>query len=449
MNNTPEHGTEKFESFDLRNIVIPELPSEAEVLDRLEKTCTSVGYVHALSFLCWQYNFIGFDKEITPDAVQGMKGENRLLRSEIALLKRLMYSAEIDMTFPGSIKIQEYIDESHRLLQELHQVLSSAYLHSLKNSNPELYGNDIFTDPSVLREPIFYSSESAYDFQYKEFSVLRHAADAKWMIEKMGFSPFELTQFYDGVCALTVFRLQEIKRSTNLESIDTLTLLPAFMFLKYDIISQTGLKEDTVENIITAFSPSRPAPLETYRHVGSWNELTSKPIIRISNDEFFLLQSYSFIESAYESPFYWMINDKAYRNVAAENRGCFTESFAELRLENIFEKNRIFKNIYIHNKSGDSIGEIDVLVLYADRAIVLQAKSKRLGEAARKGIEGALKSDFEKTVQAAYDQGFSCGECLMDKNLVFSKESGEKITIPAQIKEIFIICLIAEHFPGL
>jgi hypothetical protein len=45
-----------------------------------------------------------------------------------------------------------------------------------------------------------------------------------------------------------------------------------------------------------------------------------------------------------------------------------------------------------------------VLVLFGNRAIVLQAKAKKLTLEARKGNDNQLKDDFKKSVQESYDQ---------------------------------------------
>ena len=54
------------------------------------------------------------------------------------------------------------------------------------------------------------------------------------------------------------------------------------------------------------------------------------------------------------------------------------------------------KYVNILEKKGVIAGEIDVLVLFANRAIVLQAKSKKLTLESRKGNDLAIKKDFKK-----------------------------------------------------
>jgi hypothetical protein len=138
-----------------------------------------------------------------------------------------------------------------------------------------------------------------------------------------------------------------------------------------------------------------------------------------------------------------------YKNTASDHRGEFTETFSANRLASVFSAANVRQNVTILNNRNETVGEIDVLVTYADRAIILQAKSKRLTEAARKGNEDALKNDIEKAIGDAYTQGFECGKLLIDKNYKLVDGNGNKISSHRDFIEIFIICVIAEHFPGL
>ena len=58
----------------------------------------------------------------------------------------------------------------------------------------------------------------------------------------------------------------------------------------------------------------------------------------------------------------------------------------------------MFQNIEIIRSKNEVLSEIDVLVIFGDRAIVLQAKSKKLTLEARKGNDLQLKDDFKKAV---------------------------------------------------
>ena len=88
-------------------------------------------------------------------------------------------------------------------------------------------------------------------------------------------------------------------------------------------------------------------------------------------------------------------------------------------LATVFGNDHVYRNVNVFNK-GSRIGEIDVLVLFADRAVVVQCKSKKLTIEARKGNDLRLLDDFKKSVQDAYDQAYLCSKSLSDPELEFS-----------------------------
>jgi hypothetical protein len=144
-----------------------------------------------------------------------------------------------------------------------------------------------------------------------------------------------------------------------------------------------------------------------------------------------------------------MAADKNYAPIAAQNRGSFTEAFCRERLELVFGNDRVHSNVDIFESKAKKIGEIDVLVLFGDRAIVVQAKSKRLTLEARKGNDGQLRDDFKKSVQDAYDQGLSCARRLTEQNVTFAGPDGREIKAPYRIREIYILCVVSDHYPSL
>jgi hypothetical protein len=81
--------------------------------------------------------------------------------------------------------------------------------------------------------------------------------------------------------------------------------------------------------------------------------------------------------------------------------------------------------------------------------MIFQAKSKKLTLEARKGNDGKFRDDFKKAVQDAYDQGLKCANLLEDENCSVSDPNGNTIKIPQKYKEIYIICVVSEHYPSL
>src|SRR5690606_31057606 len=92
---------------------------------------------------------------------------------------------------------------------------------------------------------------------------------------------------------------------------------------------------------------------------------------------------------------------------------------------------------------------IDVLVLWGDRAIIVQAKSKRLTVPARKGNDQAIRDDFKKSVQDAYDQGIDCARLLGAQGSRLVQDDGTDVDLPDEVKEILILCVVSDHYPAL
>jgi hypothetical protein len=76
------------------------------------------------------------------------------------------------------------------------------------------------------------------------------------------------------------------------------------------------------------------------------------------------------------------------------------------------------RNVRIRRNSKDLAGEVDVLVIYGEFVLVVQAKSKRVTLKARAGDIEALTADFEGAIQAPYRQALDCVEriCAGEKD---------------------------------
>jgi len=162
--------------------------SEQAIFDELAKLCSSPGYIHAIAYLCFRDNMIRYSGEMKPEDMRHMFSKNRLIRTETSTLIGLLIKNEIDCRVPAPNVLQQYIDKTEALLQEIHQSMSAAFWATLdptkvgdKNFNP-------FTSGAVLREPIFYGGESAYSFQYRDLSPKKYARDNDWLTANKRFS---------------------------------------------------------------------------------------------------------------------------------------------------------------------------------------------------------------------------------------------------------------------
>lgn len=422
--------------------------SEQEILAELELLCTGPGYVHAVAAICFRDNMLIYTERVTEENMRDRFGPSRLIRTEISTLLGLMLKSPIDWTLPSPVVLGEYVAASGRLLQELHDAMSGAF--SLTKAVEALKRGELinpFASGDAMREPIFYAAESAYSFQYVDLAARRYAADAEWLQSNVGFTIEQACIVADAIDRTLIDRFPEFMESLRAQSPDQWTMLPAFSVTPAEVAVLAGLDEALVERILLQFTVPNADNNPRFIALQDFNQISATPLILSPSGEFVSLQNGVLAEAIYDSPFYWMQDDKVYRPHRDRHRGEFTENFVAERLKAVFGADQVFNNIDIwHGKS--KVGEIDVLVLWADRAIIVQAKAKRLTIEGRKGNDRVIRDDFKKSVQDAYDQGLTCAELLGDPRYRLARSDDSTLDLPI-ITEIFVFCVVSDHYPAL
>ena len=355
------------------------------------------------------------------------------------------------MDIPMSSTLQDYIDQSETLLHEMHMSLQKPWLAAFEVAakNPKKANRiDPFNTAEGLREPIFYGGESAYNFQYEELSLQKYKEDNDWLISKFGFSIDEACIVSRKLRDFQMQKIMGLREATVKLHPSQWTFLPGYIFKAQDLEKTTGFDSEKIERILMAFTIDLKKKNSSFSSLSAFNEANAAPIIKIDSDSYVLFQHYSLLEALYEAPFFWMAADKSYASTASKNRGAFAEQFLADRLTRVFGPRHVFRNVDIY-KGKDRVTEADVLVVYGDRAIIFQAKSKRLTIEARKGNDLQLKGDFKKAIHDAYDQALLCADALLDNQCQFVSSSGNKIEFAKRPTKIFPVCCVSDHFPAL
>ncbi len=392
--------------------------SQTDILIELEQLCQTPGYIFVIAYLAFSNNFAKLD----PNSIYHT-------RNEIALLIRLMLKNKLDIPISIDEKmINDNIGKTIELLSKLH----ISFFHGLD-----------------YKEPVFYAGDYAYDFQYRDFGAERYRNDDNWIIDNKGF---DITSARNIIHALKKIYTKKITKLLELVAIsqremDLARILDCFSFTLEELTAESGCNSDIINKVLEAFSLSVPCGSK-FEKIGDYNEAISHPIIPVTNNGYILFQVYNLAESFYQSPMFWMRKDQKYIEKANKNRGHFTEDFAASCIERVLGKECIYKDVKIYD-GNNVITDIDVLAIYADRAVIIQAKSKGLTELAKQGDIAEIKKDFQKAIQDAYNQGVKCAESLDKKNLVFKDSLGNNINVGREYREIFIICVTSEYYPSL
>ena len=424
--------------------------SEHTIFADLATLCVSPGYIHAAATLCYRDTVVGFAKELTPDDLVRLLNPTRLSRTELTTLIGLMMRSPIDFSLPASDVLSDYIRQSEALLKELHDALLPSTLKKgavASGASLDASGPPPFAD--ALREAIFYCSESAYPSQYRDLASKQYHADSAWLLRNKSFDVQIGRDVCLGLGELLNTRLYETLKGLRDESRENWTLLPGFVFSSHKLASHTRLPIDSVRAFIDAFTLPTEERNTGFNALNEFNIASAYPFLRKGAEEFVALQYYSVSETLYDTPFYWMCADKAYATTASYNRGVFAESFAAERLSRVFGAERVFRNVEVLASKRTTLGEIDVLVMLGNHAIVVQAKSKKLTLGARKGNDGLLRKDFQAAIQSAVDQSFACAKALCDGSVTLRTKKGGRVPINGRFQTVFPVALVAEHYPAL
>ncbi len=423
--------------------------AEQPIFEELAALCASPGYVHAIAYLCFRDNMILYSDVMKSEDMQGLFSKSRLIRTETSTLIGLMLKHDIDYRLPTPPDLGKYIQTTETLLEEIHHSMSEPFWKSLDPAKISEKDFNPFTTGANLREPIFYGGESAYSFQYRDFSPVKYARDDQWLIANKGFSIHDAHTVTRSIARLQDEKALAAVHSMRKAASDTWTFLPGCTFSVQEVSVHAQIAPAIVETILSAFAVPTGARNEQFMALHDFNIANASPLIRTPEGSYLLFHPYSLAEALYEAPFYWMGADKTYVSTAMQNRGQFAEQFAVERLQKVFGAGNVLPNIDICESKGTKVGEIDVLLLFGNRALVLQAKSKRLTLEARRGNDLQIKDDFKKSIQDSSDQAYRCAKLLEEGKCSFKDAAGNEVTLPPSLKRIYVLCLISDHYPAL
>jgi hypothetical protein len=421
--------------------------SEAELFADLEALCKRPGYARVIARMCLLDNMISYAGEATPDDMLKLYDPARLARNEMNVCLGLWAKGARDFEPLDQRAVEQLIAQTRRLCEEIHWAMTepiTAVMRAHFEGKAEAHSNPTASG-AAIREAIFYGGESAYAFQYRDFTPARYAADEPWIVANKGFSMKQAAEVARAVGrAIDARASQALSRSRgDLATIDD--PLELYTFSAEEVGAAARLPAETCERVLAAFACPDEERNAQFTKVDARNMAAILPVMRRDRC-YVVFNVVDLYEALYQAPYFWMLADKGYK-LAANHRGDFTEEFARSRLASVFGTGRTHSNVNLI-RSKDVAGEVDVIVTFSKFAIVVQAKSKQLTAAARQGDDKQIRKDFAAAVQSACDQGMSCAKMLFDPAIKWLCADGLAIDRP-EVEKVFVICLVADHYPAL
>ena len=420
--------------------------TEPEIFSELGRLCLTPGYVHVIAYLTLRDTVIRFENQITSNSMNNLYGYSRLVRNEINMLLGLVAKQKIDYSLPNPQTFSELVERTETLLLEFHRAMSKETRGEFEGASLDRI-EELSASGKVMREAIFYGGEAAYSFQYRDFLVAKYTADNPWLQENVGFAIEDCEKMVRAIGRLLNDNSTFVNGETKFFSDDIASYLPANHVTAKDVAHRSGLSLESVVHILSYFTLPDGPQNKAYNKAQDFNQVCARPLLR-DGDRYYLFNIYNLTESAYQSPFYWMWDDKPYRPSISKNRGDFTENFSERRLVHVFGRNNVHASVELY-QGNKCIGEIDVLVVFGDRLIILEAKAKQLTIPARQGKDENLQSDFQAAIQLAYDQASGSAKLILDGTVTLIKRDKSALTFSEPIKRIYLMTVVSDHYPAL
>lgn len=483
------------------------------VIRDIKNLINTKGYIYALCMIMFE------DFHIIPEKLHEMDYNKRLSTNEASLLLGFVIQSEINFSTPDTPQDLIHLKQkTYDLMEELHKSFYILFIEKLQKSLEEDHKKEEFRKEqkdfwgkgNLLTEPIFYSGTGVYDFQFLDFLEKKYKYDKQWLLEK---KKFDIEQAKNIVTQIkTVLQekskkvrlyglkeklpqeIEEMKKKNPNEdwekyAKETLPVMELHQYvelflehitdeknLNIDGIRDEGWKSfykglielfvirksdfgdnTNIDSFLDNFSISFEENLNSkFQTIGNYNLINSHPIIKLDEERYFVPIVFLLFEAVYESPFYWMLEDKSYRDTLGEHRGRVGEEITYEFLSKVFGEDRTFKSVKIQSpktetstkrKKDDT--DIDILCFLGSKALCVQVKSKKLTELSRSGNDDQLQKDFKGAVQDAYEQGLVSRQKILERNAEFFDGRGNAIHISEEIDEVYIMGITTENYPSL
>jgi hypothetical protein len=302
------------------------MQTEQEIFEELGRLCVSPGYVHALAFICFRDNIVGYAEAISGEDLLKKYSWDRLIRTEIMTIVGLTLKSPVDFVLPEPATIQRYIEETHRLMNALHEAMSSPFFAQMIPEKLKDRTLNPFSQGSALREPIFYSGEAAYAFQFRDLAVPKYAADNAWLNQHKGFSIETARGVVEAFTRVQNENLTNTLQALRRKPPSEWSFLDGFCVKTDEVAKSCGYDLDMVLKVLSAFALPEGEKNDSFQSLHDFNVSTSTPLLKRESDAFVLFEQYSLAQALYDSPFYWMGADREYKDTSMGHRGQFTVS---------------------------------------------------------------------------------------------------------------------------
>ncbi|ALU74109.1 hypothetical protein AUW17_01955 [Tenacibaculum dicentrarchi] len=249
-----------------------------EILKRLNELTSSYSFIYILVSIV-RTDFCGTIDELCLNNVR-----EHLNHTEFSFLVGLWLKNIKKDNLIKEDKLESKFDEVYQLMDSLHFTFMSDFD---PNDKTDIF--DKFAKGSLLQEAMIYAGTGAYDNQYQKLSTQKYRYDEEWILENKGFNINCIEGFYNNLKSKLQNKLNDsktLKKTTNNEA-----FLDLFCLTKLEITNKNTNFENLF-NCLTIDIYDNNNNLK-FNDLGDFNIFSAQPIIKISNDRYFIPSSFA------------------------------------------------------------------------------------------------------------------------------------------------------------
>jgi len=398
-----------------------------EILIELNELASSIDFLEVL------LNISNIHLNCPADELATRDIRNVLNENEVTFLFGL-WMKNMGKKQQGFSDKQKVVKHVHNLMDEFHRTFLSVFP---KFNSTLSYHEQAVQNPEMIKETIFYSGTGAYDYQMIRFLEKKYKKDEDWLKKSKNFSLDQASKLFNYIKTTLTIKLntKKFKNITDLYSLD----YNNFVFKKYpDFETILDLFSFTTDDILN----------QKFNDIGDLNQFKFCPVIKTETN-YIIPIPYLLAESIYESPFYWMLSDNEYKDIALKNRGNVAEGIVKSILERKIDSSNIFLDVDVKKVKAKTITDLDVCVVKDNKMLIIQVKSKRLTQLSKKGDIEQFQKDFKLAIQDANKQATEPIPFILQKSCnLKSKISGKTIDC-SKIDEIQTLCVVLDSYPSI
>ena len=463
------------------------------ILNDIDKLVRSEGYIYSLCMLILE----NFHFEI--EHLYDVEYNDLIGIQEISLLIGFLLHEPINFDHPK--KPTDLIDLKKRsisLIKELEESLLAAnrktYKSSLDEEEKEKKTFNLFVKDGSIIEPIIYSGNGTYLYQYSKLLENRFKEDADWLKENCGFTIHEALELIQHIQKglhkkfrrFYSFMLKNKERRSRWFNTPVKdNQLPIAFYPYMDLFSDVRDKEVRPElddiseenwnhfyqNLINLFilnkeemslgdskvldafldkftTDQKNEYNEQFTQVGDFNYFSGQPILLMKPNKYFFPISFMLYEALYKSPFYWMIADKEYSDTHIEHCCKFGQEMSYKLFATTWGKPSLYENVKVEDALGRT-STIDLLYILGNKALTVQTNSRDLTQLSRRSNDPEIFNHFKTALQDIYEDGLIQRDLLLSPNSKIELADGTPIELEQPLDEVYLLGVSMRNYPAL